>query len=469
MVQPEGNNWWTRNAYGENKILPDQFNNEYDNNNKPGVQAAIRNIMHSRETAQLLISGTSASFNCTPSGSYSYAGIAPGWILTRDSDSLSRIVAIAQATGLNIDAVTKCIVASNDGTASVKEKTSVLPTDVIIATRGPLDDALVDVRNLKTGDDILNLNLGGNLRVDSLSQVHKIGVDSSDKRCIVLKDGDSLAGAITALNGSGSLILLPGTYGNATISGNVSIVGSGESTVIGTITIGGSGTYNIDNLKFTSIVDSGAGLEVYLTVSRCVSSFGGAMIELDVCTTGNIILENSRFIGTLLITNFTGFLKISSCYIGAVSFTANYAFLSNSYLGVFSNASGTNAFHMTGCMGTSPLEVSTYASVVVSSCTFIMSTYGSTNYVALNLGSNALVSNCYVKTSITYACTTMISANTCTGCDVHYNANGYTCATGITCVVATGNTVVANAGTITEAITASKGKAANSEKGVWTP
>jgi len=356
MVQPEGNNWWTRNAYGENKILPDQFNNEYDSLNKPGVQAAIRNIMHSRETAQLLISGTSASFNCTPSGSYSYAGIAPGWILTRDSDSLSRIVAIAQATGLNIDAVTKCIVASNDGTASVKAKTSVLPTDVILAIRSQAD-TLVDIRNLKTEDDILSPRLdtpvlGGVFDASAgLLQPYRVGVNDAGYRTIILKNGDSISEAITALGGNGTIILLPGAYtgsvstpntisiiGNcdagSIITGDITLSGANSSirnvSVVGTVTLAGNGCWMASCSITGTVVSSGD--NVTISSSMVTYPGSGSLIGIHVsagsytrisnCHVSGGFNEGARITTSLCVVNgntFTGMRGTSGVsYVGGI-------------------------------------------------------------------------------------------------------------------------------------------------------
>jgi len=335
MVQPEGNNWWTFNAYGKGKILPEQVNNELDNLGQGGVQAAIRNIMHSRETAQLLLSGTS---NLEPSGTYGDCDVAAGNILTRDSDGLSRIVPVAAATGLNIDTVAKCVVASNDGTSTVKAKTSVLSTDVIVATRGPVDDALVDVRNIKTEDDILSMALGGNLRVDGLSTVYKMGVDSVGYRTIVLKSGDSLVSAVAALGGAGNIILLPGTYtGSVALSSAINLIGVDNlaCNIVGTVTIS-SANCSLQSVKVTGSVVLNGG---YALVKGCTIIYSSNAYGITVGAYTGIKIESNLISG-----GFTRGISVS----GAIT---NITIKHNEITGMASSSADIYGIILSGITG----------------------------------------------------------------------------------------------------------------------
>lgn len=296
MTNPEGNNKWTRNLYGEGRIVQEQFNNEWSSVGKPGIQAAIREILHSRETASILISGVS---NLTPSGTYNSCDVGPGYILTKNGDGLSRMVPVTGVTGLNIDAVSKCIVASNDGTSSVKAKTAVLSTDVIIACRGTWDNAVVDVRNLKTEDDVLSMNVGGNMRVEGtlnpyLTTPYKVGVDDAGNRVIVVKNGDTISGAITALGGAGTIVLLPGTYTeNITLSSAIQIIGIDRnlSNVVGNITISAAGC-KLVSINVTGQVSIG---EIDIIIQDCyISHTAAAIVEaITSSKTGYIRIINS--------------------------------------------------------------------------------------------------------------------------------------------------------------------------------
>jgi hypothetical protein len=314
MVDPEGNNDWTRNLYGEGRIVQDQFNNELDNAGKPGLQAAIRNILHSRETAMLLMdSGTG---NLAPSGTYDDCDVANGYILTRNGDGNSRVVLCAAVTALNISAVTKCVVASNDGVISVKDKTSVLPTDVIIAIRGSGDNALVDVRNLKTEDDILNVSVGGSMKAELLVP-RKIGTDGANKMVIFLKEGDSISTAITALGGHGTIILSPGTYTeNVTIADTIIISGIDRNTVVitGDVTITGANAV-LENVSVNGEINMNTGAGIRLINSIVVGNV--------YCASANAVIDHCEitYSGTYSnsehgIETATGsYIRISSCYI----------------------------------------------------------------------------------------------------------------------------------------------------------
>ena len=307
--QPEETNNWTFKAYGRGKISPEQVNNERMSDGHPGLQAAIRNIFHGRESAFLLMkSEGSGSGKFSMTGAYNDVDVADGYIMTRDSDGLSRVVFCASVTGLNIDSTSKCIVARNSGSITVTEKVSATGNDVILAVRGG-NDSLVDVRNLSTEDDILVKNMDsltvvssfsaeGDINIvaaagsvvdlhDAVLSTYMIGVDSDNKRCITLREGEDISDAITALNGDGKIIILPGTYTDSiTLSNAIEIVGSGMglSTITGTVTIshadcklrnlnvGGrivvnNGPAKISNVKVTYVSGGGYGIQIAASVT----------------------------------------------------------------------------------------------------------------------------------------------------------------------------------------------------------
>jgi len=506
MVQPEGNNWWTFNAYGKGKILPEQVNNELDNLGQGGVQAAIRNIMHSRETAQLLLSGTS---NLEPSGTYGDCDVAAGNILTRDSDGLSRIVPVAAATGLNIDAVAKCVVASNDGTSTVKAKTSVLSTDVIVATRGPVDNALVDVRNIKTEDDILSMALGGNLRVDGLSTVYKMGVDSVGYRTIVLKSGDSLVSAVAALGGAGNIILLPGTYtGNITIgSAGISIFGSGASNTIisGAITLT-AGNFMLRSVTIKSIASSGnfdpgtiiidgctivgdnAQKAIYIGVTSGASEWTLRVMNCAITTTsGNGIecWDPGTVVNRVYITNTVVTCNTAGSPFHQLQPMSVVVMTGSKFTGTYIDMYSSSRVYIDGCefnltYGACAFTVDGgifYTKIMISRCTFnIVLTADVANVLFVGQTNDfSYVSNCdivvtgarNINTALFYSA----GSTKFNSCTVYYNPGAAkTCAIGVLCTIATGNKVYKGAGSavLTTPINATKGKAANDLDGSWT-
>lgn len=350
----ENNNFITRNLR-QNGALPYKtaikeglLNNELLADGYLGVQGALREIIH-RGVASACIITESTTGDLAPSGTYDDCDVASGYILTKNSNGLSRLVLCAAITALNITATTSCIVASNDGVISVKAKTSVLSTDVIIALRSPGDNALVDVRNFNTEDDILAPNLSANsIRVVGNMQVYKVGVDTAGKRTIVLKDGDDLSDAVTVLGGAGTIILLPGTYtdnitlSNATkiigiekssciISGNVTMSASTtlqSLTVTGSITvsvpdcfiddcivasvgilgtISGAGRIEITGTKISAGIDASTintyTATLFLNISRCIMDTSGRdAISVDDM---NVTIANCRILNTSTYASIT--------------------------------------------------------------------------------------------------------------------------------------------------------------------
>jgi hypothetical protein len=152
---------------------------------------------------------------------------------------------------------------------------------VIIAIRGSGDNALVDVRNLKTEDDILTKNVGV-LRPELLV-ARMIGVDMAGQRAIVLKNGDSISDAVTALGGEGTIILLPGTYtGEVTLSSAITIMGVNRDScnIVGSVTISATNC-RLFLLKVTGQVMLS---EVDVTIDSCYITHTVAAIAENIST-----------------------------------------------------------------------------------------------------------------------------------------------------------------------------------------
>jgi hypothetical protein len=369
----ENNNFITRNLR-QNGALPYKtaikeglFNNEMLADGYLGVQGAVREIFH-RGMASACIITESTTGNLAPSGTYDDCDVASGYILTRNANGLSRLVLCAAVTALNITSTANCVVASNDGVISVKAKTSVLSTDVIIACMGP-GGGIVDVRNLQTEDDKLRMGLTG-IRMPST---------------IVLSDGDSLSDAITALAGTGTVMLLPGTYtGGVTLSHGICIRGSGVglSIISGNVTISASGC-TLQDLSMSG--------------QLLITDVGFSMLHCAIAHTSVAITDT--------IVSKTGKIKIVDCDIETTG-TDTWAVdispaSSETGLDVFISACNIKATATGGTDGGKGINVGNCGEVSINNCVINTRTYGV--YAAAVM---TVVSNTFVETEEEPAATT---------------------------------------------------------------
>jgi len=341
MVTPEGNNTWTRNVYGLGKILPSHVNNEITGNGDSGVQRCIREIFHSRETAFILMETGSGEF--AASGTYDDCDVAAGYIMTKDSDGLSKVVHCDAVTGLNINADSKCVVAGNDGVILVKEKASVLSTDAIIAVRSGATHAVTNI-NILAEDSKVNTILAGvgvanDLDLDGIPvdiaadggsidiseiipDVQKLGSDAVGYRTLVLHDGDDLSDAVTILGGNGVIILLPGSYTDSpTLSNTITLMGSGVgcTTITGTVTL--SGSYcTLENVNVVGRVVVSGSRCVVKNVKVTYSSGGGDGIAISntYATVESCIITGNFSRGVYSSSAYT---SVNKCYVTGITGT----------------------------------------------------------------------------------------------------------------------------------------------------
>ena len=242
---------WLALNYGK-KIVPELFQNAQASDGYPGMQAAMREILHSQETACVLMD--SSTQNLIPSGAVGAVSVGNGYIMTKDSSGNSVIVyCTATAAPIDINVTTKCIVASNNGTITLKDKTSVLSTDVIIAIRGDGSATMLDVRNLQREDDILTFTTGA-IRVGTIT-TDVLAITGASFR--ILRSGDSIATALAAMASPGTILLMPGAYSvdaSFTISNATAIHGFGRGLVTITSTITASADTVIKDVTITGRV-----------------------------------------------------------------------------------------------------------------------------------------------------------------------------------------------------------------------
>ena len=519
----ENNNFITRNLR-QNGSLPYKtvikeglLNNEMLADGYYGVQGAVREIFH-RGVASACIITESTTGNLAPSGTYASCNVANGYIMTRNSDGRSRLVLCAAVTALNIDAVTKCVVASNDGVVSVKAKTSVLATDVIIAIRGSGDNALVDVRNLKTEDDTLLANIVCATARPTLLVPNLVGRDSDGYRMIILKSGDSISSAITTLAGKGIIVLLPGTYtGNITITHTgTRIVGSGRlnTTIAGAITLA-NGDFTLEGVTVASIdkntvvtYDPGT-----IIIKDCAISPASSTVAIDfeptsisankwylyimntiINTTSatairfgdgnaskaNLSITNSYIKCTTAgapilrnLSSYTDSVYVHDCYIEGSKNTGDYVM---AIIGGGTKSIKNNVFVLTNKMCALQIDGGgNGAGIQVCGNQFtVIDTEDGSYVMSFNLSDWVILSENIINISGAYSMTYAVGGATnmyCHGNVVYYNPGAAkTCTTGLSCYIATGNRVYkggSSAG-MTTPINASKGKSGNDLDGTWT-
>jgi hypothetical protein len=297
------------------KIVPGHMNVGNMQDGYPGMQGLIRNIMDDQHGPMILQDGATGDFE--PTGTYGDVDVDDGYIITQVND-ISTILYISATTGLNIDAVGKVVVASANGTVSVKLQSAMLPTDVPIVTREENDD-LVDLRNLNKGEDKLtrtywdiiagnSVVAGKSVIVSDEASIHgpagfgKVRfTDDIDMEANDIIDVENLE--VNTIDGG--VVYLAATQSEITSA--ISAIGSGTGTIIITANITMAGSITISN-SGASVHIKGRGAEISLTMDD-----GYPVFSISNCQSllmEDISIDASAETGTTNVINITGGSRI---------------------------------------------------------------------------------------------------------------------------------------------------------------
>lgn len=366
----EGNNRWNRNfnktsgLVGGSRITPEMFNCSIASDGFPGLQAGSRLALLDSHGACVIHEPATSDLKFTYVPTYS-CSFGDGYIHTYDDDGIPCMVYVEESGPFTIPSSSHCVVASNDGSVSVKLLANLFISDVILALRSTNGASCIlafQHANNSHAISLTRLNIAGSLEVGDKTTVN--GDVTMRYGNLLMTGGGNITGVnkISFYTGVDNYPIL---YYTA----------SGQPVLYGARTSGSGASY-------MDFYPSGGDPNGYptkgmLRLACNASGAGNLQLEMDPPTGKYSTISMRNIYSEIYVTNSTELaLAIASVTTGGViihCFPGTYTTVT------INNASGD--FHIIGYgaatkfspdISTSGISIIACRSVVVENCYFYM-------------------------------------------------------------------------------------------------